>query len=207
MSHAQFVPLRLFSAYTMLEGAIDPKAIATKARDLGFPAAAICDRNGLYGVMPFSDAARKAGVQPIIGTLLAVARPDRPQGAPAMLDWLALYAQDAVGYDNLCALVSAAHLDRPVELDAHAAVARRGELGGRARQPGTAEILDARDHARREQLEGALDEQLLHEGIAHLDARALGRARASAYPHLADPRHRNRGRVDRHRDRGFPRRG
>jgi DNA polymerase III subunit alpha len=119
MSHAPFVPLRIFSAYTMLEGAIDPKDIAKRARELGFPAAAICDRNGMYGVMPFSDACAKAGVQPIIGTFLCVARPDVPQGAPDAFDWLALYAQDAVGYDNLCRLVSAAHLDRPIEQPAH----------------------------------------------------------------------------------------
>jgi len=42
-----FVPLRVFSAYTMLEGAIEPKAIGQQAKKLGFPAAAICDRNGL----------------------------------------------------------------------------------------------------------------------------------------------------------------
>ncbi len=119
MSHAPFVPLRIFSAYTMLEGAIDPKDIATRARALGFPAAAICDRNGMYGVMPFSDACAKAGVQPIISTFLGVLRPDVPQGAPVAYDWLALYAQDTVGYDNLCRLVSAAHLDRPAEEQAH----------------------------------------------------------------------------------------
>jgi DNA polymerase III subunit alpha len=119
MSYAPFVPLRIFSAYTMLEGAIDPKDIAKRARELGFPAAAICDRNGLYGVMPFSEACAKAGVQPIIGTLLCVARPDLPQGAPVAYDWLALYAQDAVGYDNLCRLVSAAHLNRPIEEQSH----------------------------------------------------------------------------------------
>jgi DNA polymerase III subunit alpha len=119
MSHASFVPLRIFSAYTMLEGAIDPKDIARRARELGFPAAAICDRNGLYGAMPFSEACQKAGIQPIIGTFLCVARPDLPQGAPATFDWLALYAQNAVGYDNLCQLVSAAHLDRPLEMQAH----------------------------------------------------------------------------------------
>jgi DNA polymerase III subunit alpha len=119
MPHAPFVPLRIFSAYSMLEGAIDPKEIAARARALGFPAAAICDRNGLYGVMPFSDACKTAGVQPIIGTLLCVSRPDLAQGAPPAFDWLALYAQDATGYDNLCRLVSAAHLDRPPSEQAH----------------------------------------------------------------------------------------
>ncbi len=69
MPHAAFVPLRIFSSYTMLEGAIDPKKIAKQARALGFPAAAITDRNGLYGSMAFSDACKSEGVQPLIGAM------------------------------------------------------------------------------------------------------------------------------------------
>jgi len=116
MPKAPFVPLRIFSAYTMLEGAIEPKDIAKFARKRGFPAAGLADRNGLYAAMAFSDAAKKEGVQPLIGTMLCVARPGTEQ---LMLDWLVLYAQDERGYDNLCALVSAAHLDRPVHEEAH----------------------------------------------------------------------------------------
>jgi DNA polymerase-3 subunit alpha len=119
MAHSGFVPLRVFSCYTMLEGAIEPKAIAKRAKELGFPAVALCDRNGLYAAMPFSEACMKAGVQPIVGTLLAVKRPDMPDGVTAPIDWLALYAQDKTGYENLCNLVSMAHLDRPIEEDAH----------------------------------------------------------------------------------------
>ena len=119
MPHAPFVPLRIFSAFTMLEGATDPKDIAARAKELGFPAAAIVDRNGLYGAMPFSEACAKAGVQPIIGTFLCVIRPDRPDTVPAAYDWVALYAQDEAGYNNLCHLVSAAHLDRPIDEPAH----------------------------------------------------------------------------------------
>jgi DNA polymerase-3 subunit alpha len=120
MAYSPFVPLRVFSSFTMLEGAIDPKAIAKAARDRGFPAIAVADRNGLYGVMAFGDACKAAGVQPIVGALLSVARPGQrfANGAP-LIDWLALYAQDATGYDNLCALVSAAHLGRPVEQEPH----------------------------------------------------------------------------------------
>ncbi len=121
--HAGFVPLRIFSCYTMLDGAIEPKAIAEQAAKLRFPAAALTDRNGLYAAMAFSEAARKKGVQPIIGTMLAVARPDMPEGATPVLDWLALYAQDEQGYQALCALVSEAHLDRPIELAPHVALA------------------------------------------------------------------------------------
>ena len=128
-----FVPLRILSAYTMLEGAIDPKDIARTAAGLRFPAAALTDRNGLYGAMPFSDACAKAGVQPVIGTMLAIARPGFPQqvgadGKPPIIDWLALYAQDEAGYANLCALVSQAHIARPAEQDPHVALA---DLQGR----------------------------------------------------------------------------
>ncbi len=114
-----YVPLRLFSCYTMLEGAMEPKAIAKQAKRLDFPAAALTDRNGLYAVMPYSDACIAEGVQPIVGTLLGVARPGTPEGKPPLIDWLPLYAQDEAGYGNLCALVSAAHLGRPVEEQAH----------------------------------------------------------------------------------------
>jgi DNA polymerase-3 subunit alpha len=115
---APYVPLRIFSCYTMLEGAIEPKAIAKIAKKNQFPAVALTDRNGLYAAMAFTDACMAEGVQPIVGAMLAVARPD-VQGRGLILDWLALYAQDDKGYDNLCALVSAAHLGRPLEEEAH----------------------------------------------------------------------------------------
>ncbi|MEO5867037.1 MAG: DNA polymerase III subunit alpha [Sphingomonas sp.] len=119
MLHSGFVPLRVFSSYTMLDGAIEPKAIAKRARELGFPATALTDRNGLYAAMAFGDACKAAGVQPIIGAMLGVCRPDMPEGVDSVLDWLALYAQDEAGYQNLCYLVSQAHLDRPLDLAPH----------------------------------------------------------------------------------------
>jgi len=124
MAYSPFVPLRVFSSFTMLEGAIEPKAIAKAARERGFPAIAVADRNGLYGVMAFGEACKAAGVQPIVGAFLSVARPGQrlANGAP-MVDWLALYAQDDAGYNNLCALVSAAHLGRPVEQEPHVTLA------------------------------------------------------------------------------------
>ena len=119
-----FIPLRVFSSYTMLEGAMEPKTIASRAATLGFPAVALTDRNGLYGAMPFSDACSGKGVQPIIGAMLAVARPPEIGGEPGAIDWLVLLAQDDDGYANLCKLVSLAHLDRPVEQVPHVDFAR-----------------------------------------------------------------------------------
>ncbi|MBV7266926.1 DNA polymerase III subunit alpha [Erythrobacter ani] len=115
MPFAPFVPLRVLSSYSMLEGAIDPKAIAKLAKERGFPAIAICDRNGLYGAVMFAGACKGEGVQPIIGTLLGVARDEEGK----QVDYLPLYAQNEAGYDNLCHLVSKAHLDRPLELEPH----------------------------------------------------------------------------------------
>ncbi|HEU4498834.1 MAG TPA: DNA polymerase III subunit alpha, partial [Sphingomicrobium sp.] len=120
MMSGPYVPLRVFSSFTMLDGAIEPKAIAKHAAKLGFPAVALTDRNGLYAAMAFSDACMDAGVQPIIGASLAVGRPEEI-GPAGSIDWLVLLAQDEAGYGNLCRLVSAAHLDRPVHEEPHVA--------------------------------------------------------------------------------------
>jgi len=101
---------------------MEPKTIASRAATLGFPAVAVTDRNGLYGVMPFSDACIGKGIQPIIGAMLAVARPPELGGGQA-IDWLVLLAKDDLGYGNLCKLVSSAHLDRPVEESPHVSFA------------------------------------------------------------------------------------
>jgi DNA polymerase-3 subunit alpha len=101
----------------MLEGAMEPKAIAERAGKLGFPAVALTDRNGLYAAMAFTEACIGKGVQPIVGAMLAVARP--AELGPGAVDWLVLLAKDEQGYNNLCHLVSSAHLDRPVEQEPH----------------------------------------------------------------------------------------
>jgi DNA polymerase III subunit alpha len=175
-----FVPLRVFTAFTMLEGAIDPKVLAKQARKLGFPAAAICDRNGLYAAMAFSKAAKDEGVQPVVGTLLAVARPAECGGAEPgkspVIDWLPLYAQDATGYDNLCALVSAAHLDRPIEQDAHVPMsALEGRTAGLIALTGAGE--------------GALA-RLLADGQESQAGRCMSRSRGATIRSRSGPRRR-----------------
>ena len=95
---------------------MEPKAIAERSAKLGFPAVGIADRNGLYAAMAFTEACTGKGIQPIVGAMLAVARPPE---AGSGIDWLVLLAKDDEGYSNLCHLVSSAHLDRPVEQDPH----------------------------------------------------------------------------------------
>ena len=105
MAYAPFVPLRVLSSYSMLEGAIDPKRIAQLAKERGFPAIAICDRNGLYGSVAFAKACFDEGIQPIVGTLLGVARSEA-FGPDHAVDHLPLYAQDETG-GTICATLSA----------------------------------------------------------------------------------------------------
>ena len=50
-----------------------------------------------------------------------------------------------------------------------------GGLGGRARDPAGAEVLEALDEAALDELQARLDEQLLRERVADLDGRPLGR--------------------------------
>ena len=191
MPHSAFVPLRIFSSYTMLDGAIDPKAIAKRAQELGFPAAALTDRNGLYAAMAFSDACKGAGVQPIIGTMLGVKRPDMPDGVEPPLDWIALYAQDQTGYHNLCALVSRAHLDRPIEQAPHVEFA---DLEGRTeglialtagREGALAQLFAQEQHERArayaDRLQALFGDRLYIELVRRLDE-IEGRAE----PHLLD---------------------
>ncbi|PKB24898.1 DNA polymerase III alpha subunit [Novosphingobium kunmingense] len=123
MAYVPFVPLRVYSSYTMLEGAVEPKAFAKMAKDRGFPAVAMTDKNGLYGAMAFVGACRDAGIQPIVGSCLAVGREHGDA-----IDWLTLLVQNEDGWNNLCDLVSRAHLDRPLERDPHVTLA---DLTGR----------------------------------------------------------------------------
>ncbi|MEM8827312.1 MAG: PHP domain-containing protein, partial [Pseudomonadota bacterium] len=78
---APYVPLRIQSAYSMLEGAMYPERIADLCVAGGMPAAALTDRDVMFGAMHFSQVLAKAGVQPIIGAALSVERP-LPEGAP-----------------------------------------------------------------------------------------------------------------------------
>ncbi len=111
MPHAGFVHLRIQSAYSMLEGATEPKALAIACRAARFPAAGLADRCNMFGAMEFTEYATKEGVQPVIGALIAIERPgSRSATTRPVIDWLPVFAQDEEGYGNLIALVSQSHL-------------------------------------------------------------------------------------------------
>ena len=175
----------------MLDGAIEPKAIAKRAQELGFPAVALTDRNGLYAAMMFSEGCKKAGVQPVVGAMLGLKRPDVPEGVPDTIDWLALYAQDMAGYENLCALVSMAHLDRPIEQAPHvdfATLAGRtdGLIALTAGREGALARLFAEDQPQRALAYADRLQQLFGDRLYIELSRRLDEIEGRAEPHLLD---------------------
>ncbi len=118
MAHADFVHLRVHSAYSLSEGAIPVKTLAKLCVDKKMPAAAITDTNNLFGALEFAGVAAKAGVQPIIGCQLSVTR-ERTGGPESAQtggvgdqesDPIVLLAQNDAGYRNLLKLISLAYL-------------------------------------------------------------------------------------------------
>ncbi|MEE8439607.1 MAG: PHP domain-containing protein, partial [Micropepsaceae bacterium] len=71
-SHADFVHLRVRSAFSLLEGAVRPKELASLARDARMPAIAVTDTDNLFGVYQITEALSKEGVQPIVGVTLSL---------------------------------------------------------------------------------------------------------------------------------------
>jgi DNA polymerase-3 subunit alpha/error-prone DNA polymerase len=96
-----FSHLQLRSAYSLLSGPCRIEDLVMRAAALGFTTLALTDLDNLYGVHAFIDAAREAGLRPIIGAELRVA------GGSV----LAL-VKDRRGFGNLCELVSAIHAKR-----------------------------------------------------------------------------------------------
>jgi DNA polymerase-3 subunit alpha len=109
---AGFVHLRVKSAFSLLEGAVRPKELARLCADNAMPAVAVTDVNNLFGVYEISDALLKAGVQPIVGALLAVELAGgNALGSKPKPPYLPVLVQNKTGYLNLCKLLSASYLD------------------------------------------------------------------------------------------------
>ena len=73
---SQFVHLHLHTDYSMLDGACDVEKLCHRARELGMPAVAMTDHGNIFGAVHFVNAAKAAGVKPIIGCELYVCKKD-----------------------------------------------------------------------------------------------------------------------------------
>lgn len=101
-----YVPLHLQSNFSLLRGTAPIPFLVERLAALGFSAAALADRNNLYGAILFRVAARAAGIRTIVG-----AEVDDASGAR-----LVLLARDREGYGNLCRIVTRRMLEDAFDL-------------------------------------------------------------------------------------------
>jgi error-prone DNA polymerase len=80
--------------------------LAAAAAELGYPTFALTDHDGVWGSMEFAHACASVGIRSITGTELTVAVGPRVLSSYAHLT---LLVESAVGYRNLCRLLTAAH--------------------------------------------------------------------------------------------------
>ena len=108
-----FVHLHVHSEYSLLDGACRVEGLMERVKELGQTAVAITDHGVMYGCIDFYKAAKAAGVKPIIGCEVYVARrgmEDRVHGIDNDPYHLVLLCKDRTGYENLCYLVSEAFI-------------------------------------------------------------------------------------------------
>ena len=108
-----FVHLHLHSQYSLLDGANRLDDVVAAAAAAGMPALALTDHGNLFGAIAFYEAARRAGVKPIVG-IEAYVVPDMLDRTPrrgAGANHLVLLARNETGYRNLIKLSSRAFLD------------------------------------------------------------------------------------------------
>jgi DNA polymerase-3 subunit alpha len=110
-----FAHLHLHSQYSLLDGANRLGDVTAAAAQAGMSAIALTDHGNMFGAIEFYDAAKKAGIKPIIGIEAYVARGsrhDRTQGnRGGGSNHLVLLAKNETGYRNLIKLTSKSYLE------------------------------------------------------------------------------------------------
>jgi len=111
-----FVHLHLHTQYSLLDGANKVTELLPHVKAAGMPACAITDHGNMFGAVHFFNEAKRHGVKPIIGCELYVAPKSRFDKVGRVDDYeaggnyhLIVLAMNAVGYRNLCRLVTAGY--------------------------------------------------------------------------------------------------
>jgi DNA polymerase-3 subunit alpha len=115
MSTPSFVHLHCHSHYSLLDGASPIDRLVARTAELGMNALAITDHGNLHGALEFYEAAKAAGINPIIGYEAYIAPGSRFQkDAGSQKDssyHLTLLARDRTGFANLLQLATKAYLE------------------------------------------------------------------------------------------------
>jgi len=116
-----FVELHARSAFSFLEGASIPEEMVQRCADLGMPAMALLDRDGVYGAARFHLAAKKLGVKAHIGAEITLP----PENGEIRLP---LLAASRTGYQNLCRLITRMKMRGPKDAAPEVIAARDQDL-------------------------------------------------------------------------------
>jgi len=120
-----FAELLATTCYSFLRGASQPEEFVTQAAKLGLQGLAICDRDGLYGVVKAFTQAKALDQRFITGAELTLASEAPKEAAPrvavpakkrkttAVRPTLALLCESHQGYQNLCRLLTLSHAEQP----------------------------------------------------------------------------------------------
>lgn len=109
-----FVHLHNHSQYSLLDGAASVDQLIERAVQLGMPAIALTDHGVMHGFVKFYEKAKAAGIKPIIGCEVYMARRSRHDRVPGIDEnpyHLVLLAKNAQGFANLSRLISKSHLE------------------------------------------------------------------------------------------------
>ena len=109
----QFTHLHLHTEYSLLDGACRIDRLFDRIKELGQNAVAITDHGVMYGCVAFYDAAKAAGIKPIIGCEVYVATRTRFDKVNRIdgNHHLILLCKNETGYKNLIKLVSSGFLE------------------------------------------------------------------------------------------------
>src|SRR6187431_2154593 len=116
---SMFAELLATTCYSFLRGASQPEEFVQQAASLGLSGLAICDRDGLYGVVKAFHQAKISGQRFITGAELTFAAEasevgkKKRAGAARELPTLALLCESHQGYQNLCRLLTLSHAHQP----------------------------------------------------------------------------------------------
>ena len=105
-----YIELHCHSGFSFLDGASHPEELVMRAVELGYPALALTDHNGLYGSMEFAQTARLSGLQPITGAEVTLRDCFPNMEEPKDGHHVTLLAESSSGYSNLCRLLTEAHM-------------------------------------------------------------------------------------------------
>ena len=108
----QFVHLHLHTDYSLLDGACDVEKLMTHVSRQGMPAVAMTDHGNIFGAVHFFNAAKHAGVKPILGCELYICKKDDHRAPPEgdTYNHLLVLAENEEGYRNLLKITSEASL-------------------------------------------------------------------------------------------------